>query len=138
MLGRRVKQDPDAPAGVRQVAVATAEHQSPPAVGLRKPYEHPHRGGLAGTVGAEKATDGSGLAAERDARDDRAVSAALGEGLGGNHADTLAAAVAIDGRAVRRTAPTMAALTARIDTTPTHWRASPVPSPQYGFEGPTS
>src|SRR4051794_5343213 len=55
-----------------------------------------------------------------------------------DHAGTLAARVATDGFGVRRTAPTMAALTTRIDTTPTHWRASPMPSPQYGFVGPAS
>ena len=37
-----------------------------------------------------------------------------------------------------RATRTMAALTAMIDTRPTHCSASPMPSPQYGFDGPTS
>src|SRR5215213_10764091 len=38
----------------------------------------------------------------------------------------------------RRATWTMAALTARIDRRPTHCRVSPIPSPQYVLEGPTS
>src|SRR5918994_5784163 len=38
----------------------------------------------------------------------------------------------------RRATRTTAALTAMIDRRPTHCSASPMPSPQYGLEGPTS
>ena len=40
--------------------------------------------------------------------------------------------------ACRLDARTMAALQARMARNPTHWRASPEPSPQYGLEGPIS
>ena len=75
VLRRRVEQDPDAPAGVRQVAVAPAEDPGLAAVGLGQADEHPHRGGLAGAVGAEEARDGARLAAERDVGDDGAAAA---------------------------------------------------------------
>ena len=81
VLRRRVEQDPDAPAGVGQVAVAPAEDPGPPAVGLGQADEHPQRGGLAGAVGAEEARDGARLAAERDIGDDGASAASLGEVL---------------------------------------------------------
>src|SRR6185436_14545308 len=57
---------------------------------------------------------------------------------GDDHAGTPTAPVAPVGSDARRAAPTMAALTTRIETRPTHWRASPMPSPQYGLVGPTS
>jgi hypothetical protein len=58
--------------------------------------------------------------------------------LGFRQAGTLAVAGARAPFAERRATPTMAALTAMIDSRPTHCSASPVPSPQYGLEGPTS
>jgi hypothetical protein len=79
VLGRGVEQDPDAPAGVRQVAVAPAEDPGLAAVGLGEADEHPHRRGLAGAVGAEEARDGARLAAERDIGDDGAPAELLGE-----------------------------------------------------------
>jgi hypothetical protein len=54
VLRRRVEQDPDAPAGAGQVALALAEDPGLPAVGLGQADEHSHRGGLAGTVGPRK------------------------------------------------------------------------------------
>ena len=136
VLRRGVEQDPDAPAGVRQVAVAPAEDQGLAAVGLGEADEHPHRGGLAGAVGAEEARDGARLAAERDVGDDRASAASLGECFGVDHDGTLAAAGVTAAFGERRATRTMAALTARIDTRPTHCSASPMPSPQYGLDGP--
>src|SRR4051812_1104000 len=138
VLGRRVEQQPDAPARVRQVAIATAEHEGLPAVRLRESDKHSHRRGLAGAVGAEEAGDGSGLAAERDVGHDSSVSTALGQGVGGDHADTLAALAVMEGLGARRAAATIAALTASIETRPTHWRVSPMASPQYGLDGPIS
>ena len=76
VLGGRVEQDADAPAGVRQVAVAPAEDMGVAPVWLGQADEHPHRRGLAGAVGAEKAGDGARLAAECDVRDDGAPRAA--------------------------------------------------------------
>jgi hypothetical protein len=66
VLGGGVEQDPDAPAGVRQVAIATAEDPGLSPVGLGEADEHPHRRGLAGAVGAEEARDGARLASEAD------------------------------------------------------------------------
>jgi hypothetical protein len=80
-LRRGVEQDPDAPAGVWQVAVAPAKDPGLAAVGLGEPDEHPHRGGLAGAVGAEEAGDGARLTAERDVGDDGASAVSLGEPL---------------------------------------------------------
>ena len=91
VLGGRVEQDADAPAGVRQVAVAPAEDPGLAAVGLGEADEHPHRGGLAGAVGAEEARDGARLAAEGDVRDDGAPAELLGESVGFDHAGRLAA-----------------------------------------------
>ena len=91
VLRGRVEQDADAPARVRQVAVAPAEDPCRAAVGLREADEHPHRGGLAGAVGAEKARDGARLAAECDVRDDGAPAELLGESVGLDHAGRLAA-----------------------------------------------
>jgi hypothetical protein len=54
VLRGRVEQDPDALAGVGQVAVAFAEDPRRAAVGLGQADKHPHRRGLAGTVGAEE------------------------------------------------------------------------------------
>jgi hypothetical protein len=125
VLRGRIEQDPDAPAGVWQVAVAPAEQQGLPAVGRRQADKHPHRGGCAGAVGAEETRDGPPLAAERDIGDDCATAAPLGEFVDPDHERRLATR-------------TIAALTAMIDRRPTHCSASPMPSPQYGFEGPTS
>src|SRR3954454_8177742 len=138
VLGRRVEQQPDAPARVRQVAIAIAEHEGLSAVGLRESDKHSHRRGLAGAVGAEEAGDGSRLAAEGDVGDDCSVSTALGQGVGGDHAGTLATLAVMEGLGARRAAATIAALTARIETRPTHWRVSPMASPQYGLDGPIS
>ena len=77
VLGGRVEQDADAPARVGQVAVAPAEDPGLAAVGLGQADEHPHRRGLAGAVGAEKARDGARLAAEGDVRDDGAPPSCL-------------------------------------------------------------
>ena len=46
VLGGRVEKDADAPARVRQLAVASAEDLGVAAVGLGEADEHPHRGGL--------------------------------------------------------------------------------------------
>ena len=81
VLRRRVEQDPDAAAGVRQVAVAPAEDPGLAAVGLGQADEHPHRRALAGAVGAEEAGDGARLAAEGDIGDDGAPSELLGESV---------------------------------------------------------
>jgi len=51
VLRRRVEQDPDAPAGVGQVAVAPAEDPGRAAVGLRQADEHPHRRRLPAPLG---------------------------------------------------------------------------------------
>ena len=91
VLRRGVEQDADAAAGVRQVAVAPAEDPGGAAVGLGEADEHPHRGGLAGAVGAEEARDGARLAAERDVGDDGAPAELLGECVGFDHAGRLAA-----------------------------------------------
>jgi hypothetical protein len=58
--------------------------------------------------------------------------------LGFDQAGRLAAAGVTAAFDERRATRTMAALTAMIDRRPTHCSASPVPSPQYGLEGPTS
>src|SRR4051794_38154641 len=58
--------------GFGRVGVAPAEDLGVAAVGLGEADEHPHRGGLAGAVGAEKARDGARRAAECDVRDDGA------------------------------------------------------------------
>src|SRR5215210_3129820 len=138
VLRRRVEQDPDAPAGVRQVAVALAEDPRLAAVGLGQAGEHPHRRGLAGAVGANEARDGARLAAERDIGDDRAAPESLGESLGFDHDRRLAATGVTAPFGDRRATRTMAALTAMIERRPTHCSVSPMPSPQYGLEGPTS
>ena len=91
VLRRRVEQDPDAPAGVGQVAVAPAEDLGVAAVGLGEADEHPHRRGLAGAVGAEEARDGARLAAEGDIRDDGAPPELPGESFGFDHPGRLAA-----------------------------------------------
>src|ERR687898_852497 len=57
-------------------------------------------------------------------------------GFGFDQAGRLAAAGAPFDE--RRATWTMAPLTAMIDRRPNHCSASPVPSPQYGLEGPTS
>ena len=129
-LRRGVEQDPDAPAGVWQVAVAPTEDPGLPAVGLGQADEHPHRRGLAGTVGAEEPRNGARLAAERDVGDDGAAAALLGECFGRDHDGTLAAAGVTAAFDERRATRTMAALTARIDRRPTHCSGSPMPSPQ--------
>src|SRR4051794_5946333 len=91
VLGRGVKKDADTPAWVRQVAVAGAEYPGIAAVRLGKPDEHPHRGGLARAVGAEKARDRARLASECDVRNDGAPPELLGESVALDHADSLAA-----------------------------------------------
>ena len=96
VLRRGVEQDADATARVRQVAVAPAEDLGVAAVGLGEADEHPHRGGLAGAVGAEEARDGARLAAERDVGDDGASAELLGECLGFDHVGRLAAGRACD------------------------------------------
>jgi hypothetical protein len=53
-----------------------------------------------------------------------------GERVGDDHADTLTAAVRPGDFGARRAAPTIQALTVRIDTSPAHWRVSPMASPQ--------
>ena len=130
VLRRRVEQDPDAPAGVGQVAVAPAEDPGRAAVGLRQADEHPHRRGLAGTVRAEEPRNGAWLAAERDVGDDGAAAALLGEFFGRDHDGTLATTGVTAAFDERRATRTMAALTARIDKRPTHCSGSPMPSPQ--------
>jgi len=85
VLSGGVEQDPDAPSGVRQVAVALAEDPGLAAVGLGQADEHPHRRGLPGAVGAEEARDGARLAAEGDVGDDRAPSEPLGDSFGADH-----------------------------------------------------
>ena len=90
VLGGRVEQDADAPARVRQVAVAPAEDLGVAAVGFGEADEDPHRGGFASAVGPEKARDGARLAAERDVRDDGAPAELLGESFGFDHACRLA------------------------------------------------
>src|SRR5687768_10624129 len=57
---------------------------------------------------------------------------------GSDHDRRLAAAGVTAPFDERRATRTMAALTAMIDTSPAHCSASPMPSPQYGLEGPTS
>src|SRR3954463_4391173 len=64
--------------------------------------------------------------------------ALLGESFGVDHDRRLAATGVTIAFVERRVMRTMAALTAMIDTRPSHCRASPMPSPQYGFDGPTS
>ena len=96
VLRRRVEQDPDAPPGIRQVAVAAAEDPGLAAVGLGQADEHPHRRGLAGAVGAEEARDGARLAAERDVGDDGAPAELLGECFGFDHACSLTSGRAFD------------------------------------------
>ena len=129
-LRRRVEQDPDAPTGVGQVAVAPAEDPGLLAVGLGQADEHPHRGGLAGTVGPEEARDGARLAAEHDIGDDGASATPFGELLNRDHDRRLATAGVTAAFGDRRATRTMAALTARIDSRPTHCSGSPMPSPQ--------
>src|SRR3954471_3501912 len=87
---------------------------------------------------AQEARDGARLAAERDIGDDGALAESLGESFGFDHDCRLAAAGVTAPFGDRRAALMMAALTARIDRRPSHWSASPMPAPQYGFEGPTS
>src|SRR3954453_225723 len=91
MPTRRAGQEAAPPAGVGQVAVAPAEDPGVAAVGLAEADEHPHRGGLAGAAGAEKARDGAGLAAECDVRHDGAPAELLGESVRFDHAGRLAA-----------------------------------------------
>jgi hypothetical protein len=55
-----------------------------------------------------------------------------------DHGRRLAAAGVTTPFDERRATRTMAALTAMIDRRPTHCSVSPMPSPQYGLEGPTS
>src|SRR5688500_3696982 len=69
---------------------------------------------------------------------DRATAASLGELFEFDHDGRLAAAGMTAPFDERRATRTMAALTAMIDRSPAHCSASPMPSPQYGLEGPTS
>jgi len=112
------------------VAVAPAKDPGLAAVGFGEPDEHPHRRGLAGTVGAEEPRNGARLAAERDVGDDGAAAALLGESFGRDHDGTLAATCVTAAFDERRATRTMAALTARTDRRPTHCSVSPMPSPQ--------
>ena len=101
-----VEQDPDAPSGVRQVAVVPAEDPRFAAVGLCQADEHPHRRGLAGAVGAEEAGDGAGFAAEADVGDDRPSSEPFGDVVGFDHGRRLTEGRAGDhGPRAERAAP---------------------------------
>ena len=105
-----------------EISAFTFFHVIPVEVGPSKPYWG----------------DGARLAAERDIGDDGASATPLGELLNRDHDGTLAVTGVRAAFDERRATRTMAALTARIDRRPTHCSGSPMPSPQYGLEGPTS
>jgi hypothetical protein len=90
-----VEQNADAPAGVRQLAIRTAEDECFAGVGAREAGQNPEGRRLAGAVGAEEPPHGPRLDAERDVVDDRSTTEPLGEAVCLDHGASVAASDAV-------------------------------------------
>ena len=90
VLGRGVEHDADVPTGVGQVAVGPTEDRRRPARRRRQAGHHPHRGRLAGPVGAEEAGDAARSGRERDVVHGGEAAVRLGEVLDLDHGFTMA------------------------------------------------
>ena len=104
-----------------EIAAFTFFHLVPTEVGPSKPYWGEGMGDPLQWVGLVAILVVSAAIVGAVRRAPKPSAAPLGEVVGDDHAGTLAATVVTDGSGVRRTAPTMAALTTRIETRPTHW-----------------